>query len=143
MGDIALPGADEVAAYRAGVVAGLTPVRTAVVERGRVADFLLAMDEPADPADGQVPPLFLLTLGRIRRPGGAEGGGSVKAGDDYRFFVPLRIGDEITIHYALIECMAKLGKRGPMYELHFERRFVRADGVLVARAIDKVLRWAR
>jgi len=138
------PGPEEVAAYRAQVVEALVPARAAVVELGRVRDFLLAMDEPADLADGEVPELFLLTLGRNRRPGGPEGGGgAVKAGDDYRFFEPLRIGDEITVHFALLEALPKLGRQGLMYELHFERRFVRADGVLVARAIDKVLRWAK
>jgi hypothetical protein len=59
--------------------------RHEAVELGRVKDYLLAMDEPADVGPGDVvPALFVLTLGRTRRPQPSKGS-AVNAGDDYEF----------------------------------------------------------
>ena len=58
------------------------------IEAGRVRDYLCALDEPAPGPGDPVPPLFLLTLGRQRRPhleqntGGTCG---VNAGDSFEF----------------------------------------------------------
>jgi hypothetical protein len=64
--------------------------RHEAVEAGRVRDYLLALNEPAEhfPSD-PVPNLFLLTLGRTRRPQPSRGT-SVNAGDEYEF-LPRRL----------------------------------------------------
>src|SRR5436190_14617277 len=71
------------------------------IELGRVRDYLLSMDEPAEIEVGDVaPPLFLLTLGRTRRPQPSRGG-AVKAGDAYEFFAPVHVGERITATFRL------------------------------------------
>lgn len=115
--------------------------RSELVEAGRVRDYLLAMNEPAERAPGDpVPPLFLLTLGRTRRPQPTRGS-AVKAGDDYAFFAPVFVGDVITVSRQILSIEQKQGKVGPMYLTTDEIRFVNQHGVQVARAINRGLRW--
>lgn len=115
--------------------------RTERIERGRVRDYLLALDEPADlAADAEVPPLFLLTLGRTRRPQPSKGT-AVKAGEDYEFFVPVRIGDTITINYRVLDVQEKQGKVGAMFLLTQEWRYVNQHGETVGVAKTTILRW--
>jgi acyl dehydratase len=87
-----------------------------VIEAGRVRDFLLAMDEPADHAKpgAVVPALFLLTLARNRRPQ-APRGSAVNAGDEFELFAPVHVGDTITSTRELLGIDLKDGKRGLMY----------------------------
>ena len=115
--------------------------RSELVEAGRVRDYLLAMNEPADLMPGApVPPLFLLTLGRMRRPQPARGS-SVKAGDEYEFLAPVFVGDVITISREILSIEQKQGKAGPMYLTTDEIRFVNQGGVQVAWAINRGFRW--
>ena len=115
--------------------------RRELIEAGRVRDYLLAMNEPADfRPDDPVPPLFLLTLGRMRRPQPSRGS-SVKAGDEYEFLAPVFVGDLVTISRQILSVEQKQGKAGPMYLTTDEIRFVNQDGILVARAINKGFRW--
>ncbi len=101
------------------------------------------MNEPADRAPGEpVPPLFLLTLGRMRRPQPARGS-SVKAGDEYEFLEPVFVGDVITVSRRILGIEQKQGKVGPMYLTTDEIRFVNQHGVLVARAMRQSLAGAR
>ncbi|MDY6945511.1 MAG: MaoC family dehydratase N-terminal domain-containing protein [Pseudomonadota bacterium] len=115
--------------------------RTEVVEYGRVRDYLLALNEPADLADGTpVPALFVLTLGRTRRPQPARGS-VVNAGDDYEFFAPVFIGDSITIARRVLGVTEKRGRHGTMYLTRAEATYLNQKGALVARAQLSLLRW--
>ena len=126
---------------RADYVARYGTPRTEVVEAGRVRDYLLALNEPADLAPGTpVPALFVLTLGRTRRPQPARGS-VVNAGDDYEFFAPVFIGDRITIERRVLGITEKQGKQGTMYLTRAEATYVNQKSTLVARAQLSLLRW--
>ena len=115
--------------------------RTETVEAGRVRDYLLAMDEPADiPAGQPAPALFMLTLGRTRRPQPARGA-AVNAGDDFEFLAPVYVGDAITIERRVIAVDTKEGKVGRMYLTRAEAAYTNQRGALVARARSNILRW--
>ena len=115
--------------------------RTEPIELGRVRDYLLAMDEPADLKHGdEVPPLFLITLGRTRRPQPAKGT-AVKAGDDYHFIAPVRVGDTLTLVQRLKDIEVKQGKNGTMYLCIQESTFTNQRGEVVAKQTGSSLRW--
>lgn len=115
--------------------------RHEAVELGRVKDYLLAMDEPADIRAGDVvPALFVLTLGRTRRPQPSKGS-LVNAGDDYEFFVPVRVGDSITIARTVLGVDEKQGKNDRMFLLRAEVSYTNQRGERVALARPKTLRW--
>jgi hypothetical protein len=115
--------------------------RTETVEAGRVRDYLLAMDEPADISAGQpAPALFMLTLGRTRRPQPTRGA-AVNAGDDFEFLAPVYVGDAITIERRVIAVDTKQGKVGRMYLTRAEAAYTNQHGALVARARSNILRW--
>lgn len=116
---------------------------TEAVELGRVRDYLLAMDEPADIGPGDaVPPLFLLTMARTRRPQPSRGT-AVKAGDEYRFLAPVRIGDTLTIEQRLADIEVKEGKNGPMYLVISEGTFRNQRGETVCVRRAKSFRWGQ
>jgi hypothetical protein len=127
---------------RADYIARYGTPRTEVVEAGRVRDYLLALDEPADLVQpgAPVPPLFLLTLGRTRRPQPARGS-AVNAGDEFEFFAPVYMGDRITIERQVLGVDEKQGKQGKMYLTRAEAKYVNQDGTLVGRALLNTLRW--
>ena len=111
------------------------------IEAGRVRDYLLAMDEPADlSADKPVPALFLVTLGRTRRPQPLRGS-AVNAGHEYEFLAPVFIGDTVTVSRKVLSVEEKQGKFGPMFLTTAEISFDNQKGQLVGRSIHKVLRW--
>jgi N-terminal half of MaoC dehydratase len=115
--------------------------RHEVVELGRVRDYLLSMDEPAElGADGLVPALFVLTLGRTRRPQPPKGS-AVNVGDDYEFFAPLHVGDRITISRSVLSVDEKEGKQGRMFLLRAEVSYNNQHGAKVAQARLNMLRW--
>lgn len=117
-----------------------TPV-TEPIEAGRVRDFLLAMDEPANLDTGMpVPPLFVLTLGRTRRPQPSRGS-AVNAGDEFEFLGPVRIGDLITTSRRVVSVEEKQGSRGQMYLTRAEATYVNQRGEKVAVARQSTLRW--
>jgi hypothetical protein len=111
------------------------------VEAGRVRDYLAALDEPADLAPGApVPLLFLLSFGRTRRPGGNKGG-AVNAGDEYRFFAPVHVGDIIITSARLADIEERQGKRGPIYLATTEIEYRNQRSELVGTRRTGVLRW--
>lgn len=117
--------------------------RTEAVELGRVRDYLLAMDEPADLKQGDpVPPLFLLTLARTRRPQPSKGT-AVKAGDAYEFVAPVLVGDTLTIEQRLIDIQVKQGKNGPMYLVIYGGAFTNQRGEKVAEQRVQSFRWGQ
>ena len=117
-------------------------VRVELIELGRVRDFLLAMDEPADVKDGDVvPPLFLLTLARTRRPQPPKGGGGVKLSDECEFLAPVRVGDTITTTTKVTDVERKEGKRGKMCVFTTESTHRNQGGEIVGRGIIKSMRW--
>lgn len=115
--------------------------RHETIEAGRVRDYLLAMDEPADLAPGQpVPALFLLTLGRTRRPQ-PNRGSAVNAGNEYEFLGPVLVGDVVTSRFSILSIEEKQGKVGQMFLIRTETRFENQKGELVGRATGNTLRW--
>jgi hypothetical protein len=113
-----------------------------VIEAGRVRDFLFALDEPAqDIVPGvAVPSLFLLTLGRTRRPRGTRGS-AVNAGDAYEFFAPVHVGDTIRTVRELLGIDAKQGKQGVMYLTRTRSTYTNQRGEQVAVSHQNTLRW--
>jgi len=115
--------------------------RVEAVELGRVRDYLFALDEPADIGVGDVvPPLFMLTLARTRRPQPSKGT-AVKAGDEYEFRAPVRVGDTITVTQRLADIEVKEGKSGPMYLVIAEGEFKNQRGETVCMQRLKTFRW--
>lgn len=115
--------------------------RTEPIEAGRVRDFLLAQNEDADLVPDQpVPALFLLTIGRTRRPQPARGT-AVNAGDDFEFLTPVFIGDRITISRRVVAVEEKQGKAGLMYLTRAEATYRNQRGEVVAIAKSNILRW--
>jgi hypothetical protein len=117
--------------------------RSEPIEWGRVRDFLAALDEPVELAPGApVPPLFLLTLGRTRRPQPSKGG-AVKVGDEFEFLAPVHIGDTITVGAELGDVAEKTGQRGTMYLVTTEWTYRNQRGELVATGKTKTMRWGQ
>jgi hypothetical protein len=115
--------------------------RHELIEAGRVRDYLLAMNEAAEISpDKPVPSLFLLTLGRTRRPQPAKGS-AVNAGDDYEFLRPVFIGDTITISRRILAVEEKQGKAGLMYLAKAEVTYRNQHAETVGIAKSNVLRW--
>src|SRR3954465_11966017 len=83
--------------------------RSEIIEAGRVRDFCLAINEPAPEPGKPVPPLFLLTLGRFRRPTQEKGAGAVNAGDEFIFLKPVFVGDVIASRRELLGIEEKQG----------------------------------
>lgn len=109
------------------------------IEAGRVRDYLLALDEEA-PAGAAVPPLFLITLGRVRRPHEGRKGKGVMAGSDYWFHAPLAVGDTISSRSRIVSGEAR-GKDVLRALIVSETLFTNQHGALVARRINRNLRW--
>ncbi|MCD2172232.1 FAS1-like dehydratase domain-containing protein [Rhizobium sp. C4] len=117
--------------------------KTERVEAGRVRDFLAAIEAgPFDPAL-PVPPLFLLTLGRTRRPHlDRLPGGTVNANDAFEFYEDVFVGDEITIETRMVSVEKKAGSKGDLYLITAEKLYRRTPkGELVAKRTNSVLRW--
>lgn len=112
------------------------------IEAGRVRDYLRALDEPARELvfGAIVPPMFLLTLGRTRRPQPARGT-AVNAGDEYEFRLPVRIGETIRVQRELVGVEPKQGRNGPMYLCSTCTTYANARGETVAISRQNVLRW--
>ena len=116
-------------------------VRREAIEAGRVRDYLLAIDEPAELQSGQpVPPLFLLTLGRVRRPVSGQWS-AMKAGDEYAFIAPVHVGDVITITCAIPPVTHKRGSLGDMFLVAIECSYVNQDGLEVGTSRKKSIVW--
>lgn len=116
-------------------------VRREAIEAGRVRDYLLAMDEPAKLQVGQpVPPLFLLTLGRVRRPVSGKWS-AMKAGDEYSFIAPVYVGDLITITCRIPPVTHKRGSLGDMFLVTIECSYVNQDGLEVGTSRKKSIVW--
>lgn len=114
---------------------------TELVEAGRVRDYLLALDEPAQRNDDEpVPALFLLTLGRSRRPQPSRGS-AVNAGDEIEFHSPVYVGDRITVRRELKDIEHKDGRRGSMFLLTSEITYTNQDDRLVAVGRQRSMRW--
>lgn len=113
------------------------------IEAGRVRDFLLALDEPLPDDlgdDAVVPPLFLLTLGRTRRPQPARGS-AVNAGDRFDFIAPLRIGDTIRTARELVAVDTKAGKNGLTFVSRVRATYTNQRDEIIATAERRVLQW--
>jgi hypothetical protein len=111
------------------------------VEAGRVRDYLLALDEPGELVAGRpVPPLFLLTLGRTRRPQPSRGS-AVNVGNDYDILAPVYVGDNITVARAVQAIEPKEGKAGRMYLTHVKTTYTNGSAVVVGFGHTRIMRW--
>ncbi|APO70692.1 MaoC-like dehydratase domain-containing protein (plasmid) [Rhizobium gallicum] len=114
------------------------------VEAGRVADFLGALEEPAADPTAPVPPLFLLSFARARRPQEvASSFGGVNAGDRFDFFVPVFIGDTITTLCEIGPIQPKTSAEREMLLIEILFTFTNQHGTVVARRTNKILRWRK
>lgn len=114
--------------------------RSELVEGGRVRDYLQALDEEAPPAHGErTPALFLLTLGRTRRPMPASGG-AVNAGDEIDFLEAVYVGDTITIQRTVLGVDERMGKNGRVFLIRAAITYTNQHGRVVARALQNTLR---
>lgn len=117
--------------------------RTERVEAGRVRDFLLAIEADAFDPSGPVPPLFLLTLGRTRRPHlDRLPGGTVNASDAFEFYEDVFVGEQISIETQMVSVEKKPGSKRDLYLITAEKFYRREpEGRLVARRVNRILRW--
>ncbi|MBD0416754.1 FAS1-like dehydratase domain-containing protein [Oryzicola mucosus] len=112
------------------------------VEAGRVRDYLLALESDLTDPSEPVPPLFLLSLGRNRRPHlNRLPGGTVNASDEFEFFGDVFIGEDITVKTELRSVEKKAGSSRDLYLITAEKLYHNAAGELVARRINSILRW--
>ena len=115
--------------------------RSGPIEEGRVRDYLLAMDEPLPDLDSEpVPPLFLLTVGRTRRPQPSKGS-AVNAGDEFEFQRPVFVGDRITVSGRVTSIEEKQGRKGVMYLIKTEETYTNQHDKIVAVRRGAILRW--
>lgn len=112
------------------------------IEAGRVRDYLLALDEPLPEfgANIVVPPLFLLTLGRTRRPQPARGS-AVNGGDRFEFHAPVHIDDVIRTTRELIAVETKAGRNGETFVSRVRATYTNQRDEVVAVAERRVLQW--
>lgn len=112
------------------------------IEAGRVRDFLLAMDEPLPSLEpgAEVPSLFLLTLGRTRRPQ-PQRGSAVNGGDRFRFLAPVRIDDTVRVTRELLDVERRSGRHGPLYVSRILATYTNQRDEVVATAERTVLQW--
>lgn len=116
--------------------------KTETVEAGRVRDYLMATEAGHLDPSRPVPPLFLLTLGRSRRPHlDRLPGGTVNANDEFEFFGEVFVGDEITVETTMRSIEKKTGSKGHLYLITAEKLYRKASGELVARRTNSILRW--
>ncbi len=112
------------------------------VEAGRVRDYALALESLPPEPSRPVPPLFLLTLGRTRRPHlNRLPGGTVNANDEFELFGDVFVGDEITVETTVRSVEKKAGRKGDLYLITAEKTYRKASGELVARRTNSILRW--
>jgi hypothetical protein len=112
-----------------------------VIEAGRVRDFLMALDEPGELKPGEpVPALFLLTLGRTRRPKPGKQT-SVKVADEHVFHAPVFVGDHITVTRRELSAEPKRSKAGPATLVTTEWTYLNQDSTLVGVGITRLMRW--
>lgn len=114
------------------------------IEEGRVRDYLLALDQPPLAAGEPVPPLFLLTLARQRRPhlvNNSSGTGGVNAGDSFEFFAPIFVGDRLTVTSTVLGIEPKQAASRDMLLARIEYVYVNQHGRRVARRVNTTIRW--
>jgi hypothetical protein len=112
------------------------------IEAGRVRDFLLAMDEPLPALEpgAEVPALFLLTLGRTRRPQ-PQRGSAVNGGDSFRLLAPAHVGDTVRVVRELLEVERRSGRQGPLYVSRILATYTNQHDEVIATAERSVLQW--
>lgn len=114
-----------------------------LIEAGRVRDYLGALDEPTRDPELPVPPLFLITLGRHRRPHLAQKGtasGGVNASDKFEFFAPVYIGDTITVSSEVKGIENKRGRSGELFIATVVTQYRNQHARLVAQRTNALIR---
>lgn len=114
------------------------------IEAGRLRDYLMALDGPPLALNDPVPPLFLLTLARQRRPHLAHNSartGGVNAGDSFTFHAAAFVGDTITITCKVLGVEEKQGRNGRIFRATVEYLYHNQHGIELARRLNTLIRW--
>ena len=113
------------------------PPHTALVEAGHVRRFCEAIGDDNPRWLEEVPPTFLVALGRAETPdvpGVLDyGRGWLNGGDRFEYLEPVRIGDRVTATVTLREAYEKDGRTGRMLFLVFETTYSNQHGRVVMR----------
>lgn len=119
----------------------LPTAQSEVIEAGRVRDFLAVLGEDvrSDELQGrQLPPLFLLTLGRTRRPRSARGA-VINAGNKFTFRSPVYVGDVLIIRRSVIDVTMRAGSQGRLFLARVGTQYERSEGEIVATAVQTAI----
>lgn len=124
------------------------PAYSFTVERGKVREFALAIDDP-NPAyiadDPAVPPTFPtvlafwgpMTLETALNEIGVEIFNVLHSEQEYEYFAPLKVGDTITVETHISDIYAKEGRSSKMEFVEFMTAYTNQNGdpVLKERAL--------
>ena len=119
------------------------PAATARVEAGHVRRFAEAVGDSNPRWKVEVPPTFLVALAPVSlHLSEAEeyGQGWLNGGNRFEYFVPVKIGDEITASGRVAEVYEKEGSSGNLLFIIFESDYKNQRGELVARLRGTAIR---
>ena len=119
------------------------PAATARVEAGHVRRFAEAVGDSNPRWKVEVPPTFLVALAPVSlHLSEAEeyGQGWLNGGNRFEYFVPVKIGDEITARGRVAEVYEKEGSSGNLLFIIFESDYTNQRGELVARLRGTAIR---
>lgn len=113
-----------------------------LIEVGRVRDYRQAIDDAPQDLSCPIPPLFLLTLGRTRRPHmNRLPGGTANASDEFEFYQDVFVGEAIEIDTRVVSVEKKTGGSRELYLITSETSYRKSSGELAAKRINRILRW--
>jgi hypothetical protein len=119
------------------------PEVTAPVEAGHVRRFVEAIGDPNPRWKKQAPPTFLVALAPVSlHLNDAEdyGKGWLNGGNQFEYFAPVMIGDQITAKGRIVDVYDKPGSSGDLLFIVFESDYSNQRGELVARLRGTVIR---
>jgi N-terminal half of MaoC dehydratase len=119
------------------------PEVTATVEAGHVRRFVDAIGDPNPRWKKEAPPTFLVALAPVSlHLNDAEdyGKGWLNGGNQFEYFAPVMIGDQITAKGRIVDVYDKPGSSGDLLFIIFESDYSNQHGELVARLRGTAIR---
>ena len=119
------------------------PAVTAPVEAGHVRRFVEAIGDPNPRWKKEAPPTFLVALAPVSlHLNDAEdyGKGWLNGGNQFEYFAPVMIGDQITAKGRIVDVYDKPGSGGDLLFIIFESDYSNQRGELVARLRGTAIR---
>ena len=119
------------------------PEVTATVEAGHVRRFVEAIGDPNPRWNKEAPPTFLVALAPVSlHLNDAEdyGKGWLNGGNQFEYFAPVMIGDQITAKGRIVDVYDKPGSSGDLLFIIFESDYSNQRGELVARLRGTAIR---